>query len=793
METGVSVLAGATGDIIGSNIDIQASVHTDGGSRALGLLIKHCCIGAQLDSNERFDPPRCDPMTRVTITKEMMDWVAGGDESASAMILHGPAGVGKSALAQSVAEICQQEGRLASTHFLSRTALNPMRSNGNAVIPTLVYQLIQVFPWLKYPVLKEIEDNPGILELSRAVQMDRLFIKHFNQTFVPFSADLTKPRLVVLDGLDESSDPDIQCDLLRLFITALPRLSYPFRFLIACRPESHLMAVINRDPAFQTDHIRQIDLGEDPDSAVDICVFLLNEFERIRNTHSLGQYLPEQWPSQHEIMALVQRASGQFIYANTVIRFLRSPKKKPDNQLRIVLGLAPSPNSNSPFGTLDALYRHILSGVKDISILWSILGMIQLRATPTVIAKGVFYPISITSGINYPSPSFLEKALNLNHGEINFHLEELASVIKVVSRDAEIKVLYASLLDLLLDPVRAGDLSLDLSLTHRTIAESYLSEMDFVSRDLRADPGPMAVIFALLSFFYHCRCAKLSPRIVDTMGHAVPFFLTYYSDVDRLGLNFLGGFVEACLRNIGQVFRNKDYPRRPPSRGLMDSIALLWHHFGDCPSSIDANTTENLPYKEKMMAIFQPMVDTLRFVLTYVASESRRGRTFVDSVKDWTTGFMWFINGNSARRAPGDLELAWELTGNGPETPLYTQGAMRAAAFLVFVQMICRCTDPNVINDPDPPSFWAITFLKLALRDKENGFESIDAATLLIALLLLRYCRSNTSRSQLEFGNSTDFLLRFHSGYLALDPSPGLFNFPKLMKAFQALSEGKNT
>ncbi|CAA7266788.1 unnamed protein product [Cyclocybe aegerita] len=99
-----------------------------------------------------------------------MDWITSDDKTASMMVLLGSAGLGKSALEQSIAEMCAKAGLLAASFFFSTTSSN--RNNGDTLIPTLVYQLIRVIPGLRDLVEKELKNDPHILKLCRESQME---------------------------------------------------------------------------------------------------------------------------------------------------------------------------------------------------------------------------------------------------------------------------------------------------------------------------------------------------------------------------------------------------------------------------------------------------------------------------------------------------------------------------------------------------------------------------------------------------------------------------------------------
>lgn len=54
--------------------------------------------------------------------------------------------------------------------------------------------------------------------------------------------------------------------------------------------------------------------------------FLEKEF---RWSHCLSSYLPRVWPDKKSITSLVERSSGHFVYATTVIRYIQSDQHRP--------------------------------------------------------------------------------------------------------------------------------------------------------------------------------------------------------------------------------------------------------------------------------------------------------------------------------------------------------------------------------------------------------------------------------------------------------------------------------
>src|SRR5271163_4456842 len=65
--------------------------------------------------SERYDPPRCHPSTRIAVLQHIMTWINDLQKLYLFMWLYGPAGAGKSAIAQSIAELCHGANLLAAS------------------------------------------------------------------------------------------------------------------------------------------------------------------------------------------------------------------------------------------------------------------------------------------------------------------------------------------------------------------------------------------------------------------------------------------------------------------------------------------------------------------------------------------------------------------------------------------------------------------------------------------------------------------------------------------------------
>src|ERR1700678_2203585 len=85
-------------------------------------------------------------------------------------------------------------------------------------------------------------------------------------------------------------------------------------------------------------------------------IFLRDGFTKFWAKNSILSHVKQPWPDQGIIDLLVQRSSGQFIYAATVLKFVGADFCNPTKQLALILKRDPS-----AFSDLDTLYTQILS------------------------------------------------------------------------------------------------------------------------------------------------------------------------------------------------------------------------------------------------------------------------------------------------------------------------------------------------------------------------------------------------------------------------------------------------
>jgi hypothetical protein len=418
-------------------------------------LQQHIAPGAFHNSDERYDPPKCHPHTRRAVLKKITDWVKDANKVALFLWLYGPAGAGKSAIAQTIAELLEKAGLLAAAFFFSRNAAG--RNDKAALVATLVYQLVTSIPEIRVHVLEALKDL-ALFSRSIEAQVHALIVKPLNavandETLAPIL--LSRPRLIILDGLDECRTTSAQTQILDALSAAVKDLDIPLCFLIASRPEYDIRQAFN-DYNGLASLSSSVALDDTYQPDRDIEVFLQSTFDEIKRQHPSRAYLPASWPSSEDIQWLVKKSSGQFIFASTVAKYVNSHRHWPPDRLKIILGQS-NPGQETPFAELDALYRLILSSVADIEKVMDVLAVLIQPFDTSPYARWT------------NTPTMCERFLFYRPGEIHTILSDIHSIIFVPAPGScfeELKVFHASLSDFLLDRSRSMDLFLDQGIAY---------------------------------------------------------------------------------------------------------------------------------------------------------------------------------------------------------------------------------------------------------------------------------------------------------------------------------------
>lgn len=278
--------------------------------------------------------------------------------------------------------------------------------------------------------------------------------------------------VIIVDGVDECgedrdegpgrSGAKDQIEVLSVLLQAISDPAFPCRIIVASRPENWIRHFFTDSAAGR---VREIFLDNKYDPDADITLFLKSKFAELSRRYG---FPPLTWPREEDIEKLVEDASGQFIYAATVIRFIDTPPRLPQDHLDIVLKIKPL-NGSSPFGPLDALYTAILNSSpspKD-TVLW--LRAIRLidrgNSSPKPSAWTIDRLFESSAGqawmfLGLPSLVFLAERLPSPAPDYDFSYYDKQKVTQPVRPkdgwNSGYSFYHKSFLDFLEDPVRYG-------------------------------------------------------------------------------------------------------------------------------------------------------------------------------------------------------------------------------------------------------------------------------------------------------------------------------------------------
>ncbi|KAJ2926313.1 hypothetical protein H1R20_g10769, partial [Candolleomyces eurysporus] len=313
---------------------------------------------------------------------------------------------------------------------------SPDRRRKTAFIPTLAYQFAQCIPALKGPLSQAIQNDPLLFKKNLHIQMEALILTPLRQVTV----ELNVPGVVLVDGVDECeveqyvgshaspragesierTKEEDQLEILQVLREAALDPAFPFRIVIASRPERVFRDFFNNE-SHTSSFAPSLVLDEKYNPDADITLFLKAKFSEIQRRYNLSP----SWPSPESLVTLLNQASGQFIYAATVIRYITTSRHgSPHALLDQVLKVTPSSGTN-PFSHLDTFYTHILQSAPNtilaVKWLWIIKGEIP---------HNLFFHMHRT-----PSAFLLNLLLQTDDTDAEHVLGDLYSLINVPPSD----------------------------------------------------------------------------------------------------------------------------------------------------------------------------------------------------------------------------------------------------------------------------------------------------------------------------------------------------------------------
>ncbi|KAJ7593640.1 hypothetical protein C8J56DRAFT_1160468 [Mycena floridula] len=333
------------------NIIHHAPVET----RRLRNLARHDTAYNSLE-REQEEASVCAPETRKEVLQQLDQWRQGHGEPVC--WLSGPAGAGKSTIAHTVAQQCDENHCLGFSYFFSRRYTT--RSDLSAFIPTFVYTLAQStgITSIENKVDEALETKAGLFHQHLKGQITTIagIISPILSARPP-----ALPIVVVIDGLDEYNQDQgkIHLDhLVQILIDTLVKQLH-FRIFFTSRPEADITEMFELVTSMSHMALQDFPAIQDVEN------YLLPEFCVIAQRRKLGA----NWPGPDVVTLLAEKSEGIFAYASTLLRFIDDKYGDPQHNLE---------TAKQMHKGLDSLYKQVLEDAKFYPNFGLVLGAIAL-------------------------------------------------------------------------------------------------------------------------------------------------------------------------------------------------------------------------------------------------------------------------------------------------------------------------------------------------------------------------------------------------------------------------------
>ncbi|KAF5356911.1 hypothetical protein D9756_006409 [Leucocoprinus leucothites] len=334
--------------------------NNSGGSNGIDVLLEASTPEATVDAGEREYDPRCSPGTREQHIKDVTSWATTSDSDQWPIYwMKGPAGVGKSAIAQTCAKAMKDSGHLGASFFFS---INGRRKDHTRFFPTLAYQLATTLPDYREVVDRRVHNDKTLVSKTLSSQFESLIVEPLQA--LKEQGKEVRRRPIFIDGLDECESQDAQAEIIKLIAASVQAKSTPFCWAIFSRAEPQIASIFALVHVSSLCCVVHLPISRDNDK--DIELYFRDGFKNMLQRRNM--VLSSSWPTEEDIKKLVDAAAGLFAYAATVLRFIDKHEHTSfQDTLQAVLDAITKPGSHPLpiFSNLDSLYTLILERVPD--------------------------------------------------------------------------------------------------------------------------------------------------------------------------------------------------------------------------------------------------------------------------------------------------------------------------------------------------------------------------------------------------------------------------------------------
>ncbi|KAF8642049.1 hypothetical protein AX16_009715, partial [Volvariella volvacea WC 439] len=181
--------------------------------KARDMLVALIVFDAMHTGNVSREALGCHPETRRRVIQDIIMWIEHAHQNmlGNVLWLHGPAGIGKSAVMKTIADKLDapdSPAKVAGSFFFWRG--DPLRNSLSRFIPTLAYQLAMCVESIGREIYRAIDRDPAILNASVDAQWRKLIADPIE------AASNVPPAVIILDGLEECKEQRDQKKVLEL-------------------------------------------------------------------------------------------------------------------------------------------------------------------------------------------------------------------------------------------------------------------------------------------------------------------------------------------------------------------------------------------------------------------------------------------------------------------------------------------------------------------------------------------------------------------------------------------------
>ncbi|TFK42109.1 hypothetical protein BDQ12DRAFT_762241, partial [Crucibulum laeve] len=440
---------------------------------------------------------RCHAGTRLKVISEIEKWIKHSD-NCPILWLNGPAGSGKSAISQTIAEHYAAQNQLAASFFFLRGT--GRRSSLWHLIPTLAYQVSMFDPAAKF-ILIDIMNNEPNLHRGQALyhQLVKLLIN-------PIQAiGLKLPEIIIIiDALDECNNKELISEFIKAIVDICntPNLQLPFRHFLTSRVEEHIQEEFYKSTTQSV--IKYLSL-KNFDATEDIELYLKGRLSLLCKSKSrmmLG--VPGPWPSKEHLERLSRNAAGSFIIASTLVNFIETGKGHPDDNLKEALDMTDG---------LDPVYHQVITTAlrENKTLRNTHLHILDRVLAITGLAEE---PLSVTA---------ISVLMERRAYQILQMLLGLQAILLIPEKDNDepVRLFHTSLRDYLCSEQRSKELCINMQQSHRMLAIKCLQLVVKYSWKDDDSKNQGIAIYACKHWLHHLNESLKNAKNQDVLNDAI--------------------------------------------------------------------------------------------------------------------------------------------------------------------------------------------------------------------------------------------------------------------------------